>query len=183
MTPDVAVFAKAIGNGYPIAAVIGCRKVMEAAQRTFVSSTYWTERVGPVAALATLAKFAALDGPAKLIAAGRRVQTVWRDAADESGLAVTVGHEDMPPMSHLTFEHPQAQAIRTLYTQLMLDQGYLDNGTFYATTSHTQDLLDRYEHAVRDAFRCVAMAIEHDTVLAHLRGPIAHTGFARLTSD
>jgi len=54
--PDVAVFAKAIGNGHPMAAIIGRRRVMDAAQNSFISSTYWTEGVGPAAALATIRK-------------------------------------------------------------------------------------------------------------------------------
>ena len=55
--PDIAVFAKAMGNGFPMAAIIGNCNVMEAAQDTFISSTYWTERTGPVAALATIRKY------------------------------------------------------------------------------------------------------------------------------
>ena len=54
--PDMAMFGKALGNGYPIAAIIGKSQVMEAAQKSFISSTYWTERVGPAAAIATIKK-------------------------------------------------------------------------------------------------------------------------------
>ena len=53
--PDIAVFGKTLGNGYAITAVIGQKSVMDAAQSTFISSTFWTERIGPTAALATLA--------------------------------------------------------------------------------------------------------------------------------
>ena len=49
--PDMAMFGKALGNGYGITATIGKREVMEAAQTTFISSTFWTERIGPTAAL------------------------------------------------------------------------------------------------------------------------------------
>ena len=55
--PDIAVFAKAMSNGYAMAAVIGTEPVMQAAQSTFISSTNWTERIGPVAALATIRKY------------------------------------------------------------------------------------------------------------------------------
>ena len=51
--PDIAVFSKSIGNGFAIGAIVGRAEVMEAAQGTFLSSTYWTERVGPSATLAT----------------------------------------------------------------------------------------------------------------------------------
>lgn len=181
--PDLAVFAKGIGNGFPIGAVIGTADVMEAAQTTFISSTYWTERVGPVAALATLHKFADIDGSQRLIDAGRRVQAIWRDAGEATGLAVEVTHPDMPPFSHLGFDHPQAQAVRTLFCQLMLERGYLDNGNFYATCAHTAEILDRYAEVVRDAFGRVYDAVRAKRVAEELKGPVAHTGFARLTSS
>ena len=57
INPDIAVFAKSMANGYPMAAIVGVGPVMEAAQSTFISSTNWTERVGTVAALATIRKF------------------------------------------------------------------------------------------------------------------------------
>ena len=52
--PDMAIFGKALGNGYAINSVIGKRSIMNACQNTFVSSTFWTERIGPTAALKTL---------------------------------------------------------------------------------------------------------------------------------
>ena len=48
------VYGKTLGNGYAINAVLGKRQVMEAAQSTFISSTFWTEAIGTAAALATL---------------------------------------------------------------------------------------------------------------------------------
>jgi glutamate-1-semialdehyde 2,1-aminomutase len=181
--PDMAVFAKGIGNGFPIGAVIGTADIMEAAQTTFISSTYWTERIGPVAALTTLRRFADIDGPQLLVDAGRRVQSIWRDVGEAAGLAVEVGHPDMPPFSHLAFSHAQPQAVRTLYCQLMLERGYLDNGNFYATCAHTNQILDRYAEAVRDAFGHIYDAVRAERVAEELKGPVAHTGFARLTSS
>jgi len=56
LNPDIAVFAKGLSNGYPMAAVIGKGSVMSAAQESFISSTYWTEKIGPAAAIATIKK-------------------------------------------------------------------------------------------------------------------------------
>jgi glutamate-1-semialdehyde 2,1-aminomutase len=64
----------------------------------------------------------------------------------------------------------------------MFDRGYLDNGHFYATAQHTSDLLDEYDHHVRPALEQVAAAVNSGTVEASLRGPIAHSGFGRLTA-
>ena len=180
--PDMAVFAKAIGNGFPIGAVIGTTDVMEAAQTTFISSTYWTERIGPTAALATLRKFARMDGSRRLVDAGRRVQAIWRDAGEAAGLQVRVEHPDMPPFSHLEFDCAEPQAVRTLYCQLMLERGYLDNGNFYATCAHTPETLARYAEVVQDVFARLSEAVRRNCVMDELHGPVAHTGFVRLTS-
>ncbi len=77
MKPDIAVFAKAMSNGFPMAAIIGRENVMQAAQDTFISSTYWTEGVGPVAALATIAKYERCTVPDHLVRTGNAIQKGW----------------------------------------------------------------------------------------------------------
>ena len=179
--PDIAVFAKGLGNGFPIAAVIGTREAMEAAQSTFISSTYWTERIGPTAALATIARHQESGAADKMIHAGRRVQSLWRSTAEAAGLAIDVGHPDMPPLSHFSFQEEQAREIRTLYCQLMLRRGILDNAAFYATSAHTDEILDDYEIALQEAFDELARIIRRGEVIESLDGPVGHSGFARLT--
>ena len=180
--PDIAVFAKSIGNGFPIACVIGTADAMDAAQSTFISSTNWTERIGPVAALATLEKHRRMRAFERLIDAGERVQAIWSEQAAAAGLDVDVGPIDMPPLSSLDFRYENSPAVRTLFCQCMLDRSYLDNGRFYATVEHSAAVLDEYAQQVRGAFDEVAAAVAAGTVEESLRGPVAHTGFARLTA-
>jgi glutamate-1-semialdehyde 2,1-aminomutase len=176
--PDVAVLAKALGNGYPMAAVIGIGPVMDAAQRSFISSTYWTELIGPTAALATLRKHRDLDVGARLAAIGRRVQRGWRAAADETGLDVRIS--GIPPLSHLSFlAAPQPAA--TLFTQSMLDRGFLAGKAFYASFAHTDGMIGDYLAAVRESFEIIASAVAEASIESRLRGPVAQSGFARLT--
>ena len=122
LKPDIAVFAKAISNGYPMAAIIGRRAVMEAAQNTFISSTYWTERIGPAAALATIRKHKEHDVASHLNRMGKMVQTGWRQAAEATELSVEVG--GIYPLSHFGIQHEQSQAAHTLFTQIMLEKGF-----------------------------------------------------------
>ena len=108
--PDIAVFAKAIANGFPMAAIVGRHAVMDAAQETFVSSTAWTERVGPVAALATLKKHREHNVARHLMRIGTRVQQGWSDAAVATDLPVQVS--GMAPLGHFAFEVPaEAQEV------------------------------------------------------------------------
>lgn len=177
--PDIAVFAKAISNGYPMAAILGTADVMEAAQETFVSSTYWTERIGPAAALATIEKHQRCEVPQHLERIGARVQAGWRDIARTVELPVEVS--GMPALGHFAIRTENAQAARTLFTQLMLDRGFLASNAFYAMYAHQDYHVDPYLAAVEDVFGILARAIGRNEVASQLRGPVAHAGFYRLT--
>lgn len=176
--PDMAVFAKAMSNGHPMAAVIGRAAVMEAAQRSFISSTYWTERVGPVAALACIRKYRDLNVSAHQVAVGNKVKALWRDAGQRTGLKVHV--DGLAPLAHLDFVHPDGAAVMTLYTQEMLARGFLASGSFYSTLAHDDLALLRHAEAVEEVFAVLAKAIAEDRVRALLKGPVKHTGFQRL---
>jgi glutamate-1-semialdehyde 2,1-aminomutase len=175
--PDVAVFAKGISNGYPMAAILGRRAVMEAAQDTFVSSTYWTESIGPVAALATLAKHRGADVPRHLIEVGERLRAGWARAAGEAGLDVRF--DGIPPLAGFSIQHPRALALTTLFTQEMLRRGFLASTHVYAMLAHDEQAVDRYLGAVDEVFRIVAAAREAAPA-SYLDGPIKHPGFQRL---
>ncbi len=178
LEPDIAVFAKAISNGYPMGAIIGKRDVMQSAQSTFISSTYWTDRIGPAAALATIAKHRRCNVPEHLHRIGMMVRDGWRVAAQRAGLPIQIG--GLVPMSSFTIDHPQAQAASTLFTQIMLQKGYLATRTFDTTFAHDDEIVEEYLQAAEGAFETMARALEKGNVADLLEGPVAHTGFARL---
>ncbi|MCX6623789.1 MAG: aminotransferase class III-fold pyridoxal phosphate-dependent enzyme, partial [Acidobacteria bacterium] len=179
VTPDIAVFAKGISNGYPMAAIIGIADVMQAAQDSFISSTYWTERIGPVAALATIRKHRRVNAGEHLVAIGERIQQGWKAAGEKTGLPLTVG--GLPPLAHFAFQVPDAQAVRTLFTQKMLDRGFLASQAFYAMYAHQDAHADLYLAAVEAVFGELKDAVGRGVVHQQLRGPVAIAGFARLT--
>lgn len=177
--PDVVVFAKAIANGYPMSAILGHGAVMSACEDTFISSTAWTERIGPVAALATLAKHREQNVPAHLERIGRRVQEGWRKAADRTGVKVQI--EGIAPLGHLTFDYDEGPAVRTLFTQMMLDRGFLATNAFYAMYAHSDADVDGYLDSVEETFGLLAEAVQSGKVKDQLRGPVAQSGFHRLS--
>lgn len=179
VNPDMAVFAKAMGNGYPIAAIIGTRNVMEAAQSTFISSTNWTERIGPVAALATIKKHRKHKAHEHLIRIGTVVQEGWKRIAHEKGVPLHVS--GIAPLSHFTIEGKEGEAARTLFAQLMLEKGFLAHKGFYPTFAHTDAQIASYLDATAEAFTVIGKAMTEGTVGKLLKGPIAHAGFYRLT--
>lgn len=176
--PDIAVFSKALGNGYPVAAVIGKADVMLAAQKTFISSTNWTERIGPTAAIAMIKKHKRVDAGKHLVYLGEQIQSGWKKMADKHGLAIEVG--GMKPMSHFSFEDEQAQAMKAFFIQLMLEQGFLASNLYYAMHAHTEDNVKAYLQAADSAFAEIAHSVEQGDFQKKLRGKPSSVGFKRL---
>jgi glutamate-1-semialdehyde aminotransferase len=177
--PDIAVFAKGISNGFPMAAVVGKRRVMQAAQDTFISSTYWTDRIGPVAALAALRKMKTLNVPKHLQRVGKAVQEGWSKAATKYGLAITV--DGIYPLGYFSFSHSEPLVLKTLFTQEMLKRGFLATTAFYASFAHTGRHVSQYLAAVDRTFAYIADAIASGDPCEYLKTQVCHSGFKRLT--
>ena len=176
--PDISVFSKALGNGYPIAAVIGRAYAMQAAQHTFISSTNWTERIGPTAAIAMIKKHKRLDVGKHLVRLGEQVQSGWKGMADKHGLSIEVG--GMKPMSHFNFIHNKAQSMKAYFIQLMLEQGFLASSDFYAMYAHTGKNVSDYLNAVDSSFAEIGRSIECNDIDKKLIGEPSSVGFKRL---
>jgi glutamate-1-semialdehyde 2,1-aminomutase len=176
--PDIAVYGKALGNGYPISAVVGREHVMDQAQESFVSSTFWTEKVGPTAALATIEKYRSENVNEHLIEIGQSVQKGWKDAVEEHDIPLHISGID--PLPHFTIEHDNGQAAKTLFVQEMLKEGYLATNSLYASYAHTQEMVNDYLEAVDTVFNTIKAALDEERVQQRLNGPVAHTKFERL---
>lgn len=177
--PDIAVFGKALGNGYPISAVIGRKSVMDYAQSTFISSTMWTERVGFVAALATIKKMEENDVTKALVRYGERINEGWRNLAQKHGLNIDIN--GIPPLTHIVFKADDPLAVQTLYTQEMLEKGYLLGSAVYTTYAYSQEIIDRFIADSDSVFGLIKEAIERGDVRKRLKGDVIHSGFKRLT--
>jgi glutamate-1-semialdehyde 2,1-aminomutase len=177
--PDLAVLAKGMSNGYPMAAVIGVEKYMNVAQETFVSSTFWTERIGPAAALATIKKHLQLGLHKLLAERGELVSRIWTRAATDAGVGIKVS--GTPPLPSFSFDHPEAEVLRTWFTQRLLELGYLASPSVYMTYAHTTRLLEDYDQVVTKVFSEIGQLIKKPGNLGqYLKGPVAHSGFSRL---
>jgi glutamate-1-semialdehyde 2,1-aminomutase len=176
--PDVAVFAKAMSNGYPMAAIIGRGAVMDAAESTFISSTYWTDRIGPVAALATIRKHHRDNVAAHLSRIGKAVQDVWSEAATAAGLPINV--YGIYPMSYFGFEGSDAQAMMTFYVQEMLKHGFLASNRFYANFAQQSEHVETFGVAVRGVFQNIAALLPKGPMSVHITGGVSRPGFHRM---
>jgi glutamate-1-semialdehyde 2,1-aminomutase len=176
--PDIAMFGKALGNAYAITAAIGRREVMEAAQRTFISSTFWTERIGPTAALKTLEVMEGLQSWEQITATGKGISARWQALARKYGLSITLN--GLPALTSFSFHGPRALEYKTLITQEMLSKGYLAGTSVYVCTEHTAEIVAGYFEALDPIFLLIRECEEGRDVLSLLKGPVCHSGFRRL---
>ena len=176
--PDIAVFAKALGNGIPISAIIGREAVMQASQTSFISSSYWTEGTGFAAAVAAVKKYQRIDVPKHVGRIGNRMQAGWLDLGKQHGIPVkAAGHTCWSARS---FDHPEAAALMTLFTVRMLKHGFLAGGGFYPMLAHEDRHVDLFIAAADIVFAELALGLKKGDVKDRIGGPVKHTGFARL---
>ena len=178
VNPDMAMFGKALGNGYAITAVIGKREVMEAAQKSFISSTFWTERIGPTAALKTLEVMKREKSWEFISETGLKIRKGWRQLGNKHHLRIVDG--GIPALTGFTIESPKALAYQTLITQEMLGKGYLARNGIYVCTDHTAEKIESYFNALDPVFELISECENGRDVESLLKGPIAHSGFSRL---
>ena len=176
--PDMAMFGKALGNGYAITATIGKRAVMEAAQSTFISSTFWTERIGPTAALKTLEVMEKVRSWEVITKTGKDIRAGWMQLAEKYSLKID--YWGLPALTGYTFQSPNALAYKTLITQEMLAKGYLVGNSVYVCMEHTPKVVSDYFAVLDPLFALIKECEEGLNVMSLLKGPLCHSGFTRL---
>ncbi len=179
VAPDLAAFAKTISNGYAMSAVIGTATTMKGAEQSFISSAYWTEGVGPAAALATITKLKSIDVPKHLHTIGSRVMQGWRDLGQKHNLPVIAGSR--PELATLAFDHPDNLAMLTYMTAHMLRHGFLASANFNGMLAHQTHHVDAYLGALDSVFASMKCHLDSNTLHQNIGGPIRQSGFGRLT--
>jgi glutamate-1-semialdehyde 2,1-aminomutase len=175
--PDIAVFAKSIANGYAMSAVLGTEKVMQAAQASFISSTNWTDRVGPSAAIATIQKYKREKVDEHIIATGSQVKSIWKEAALNNQLKINI--TGLPSLAAFSFMSEFSNELNTLFTIEMLKDGFLGFRQFKPALAHNPEILNSYKNSVNRIFKLISQ----DPQGASLKTPRHHSGFSRLTKE
>ena len=177
ISPDIAVFAKSLANGYAMSAILGSENVMDSAQNTFISSTNWTERIGPTAAIATIKKYIAKDVASHIIKIGSETQSIWQQKSDKYNLEAKIS--GIPTLAALAFPGKNSQIINTFFVIEMLKLGFLGFRQFKPSYAHSFKDLKLYSKAVDLVFEKISKTPPDKM----LKSPLAHSGFFRLTKE
>jgi len=163
VTPDMTVVAKAMSNGYPMGAVVGSRSVMEPAGRMFISSSYWSDNIGLIAAITTIEELKRRDAENQFRIIGEALRTGLNNAFTASGLpGRCIGLHSNPALQFELPDPAQRPKVVTLFVQEMARRGIHCLPTFKATLAHTQTDIDLTARAATAAFKVIRAGIEAD---------------------
>ena len=180
IVPDMVVYGKAMGNGYAISAVVGKKSVMDSSQDTFISSTFWTEKVGFAAALETINQLERRLVPRQINLMGQYISDQWTQIFDE--FKINAHTTEYLPLISFKLEYGERNSqIITFITQEMLKRGYLACASVYLSSCHTRDIIDDYLIEFRKVISKLSEIIESDQISLFLETREKEEGFARLT--
>ena len=140
--PDISIFGKTLGNGYAITSIVGKKEIMEHANNSFISSTFWTERIGPTAGLKTIKVMKEIKSWQIINKVGNKIRKRWRQLFKHYNLKVSIN--GIPSLLNFVFESKDHQAYKTLITQEMLKKNFLTTNTVYPCTKHSDGIIDSY---------------------------------------
>ena len=177
--PDMAIFGKALGNGYAITAVIGKDYIMDSAKKSFMSSTFWTDRIGPVAALKTLEIMEKEKSWKKITYLGNKILLIWKNLSKKHNLELQIS--GLPSLAKFNFKGKYAQMYKTFITQEMLKYNFLAANAVYLSTAHNEKILNKYKQHLDEIFykisQCEKGELNISSILKH---PVSFNSFQRL---
>ena len=176
--PDLMMLGKTLGNGYAISAVIGKKEIMKEAERSFISSTFWTERIGSAAALKALEVMEREESWDQITAMGKVIGQRWLELGNKYQLPIEIG--GIPALVNFTIQVDDWLKYKTLITQEMLKKGYLAANAVYVCTEHSETIVNDYFDQIDPVFSLIAQCENDRNIDDLLNGPICHTGFGRL---
>ena len=181
INPDLVIYGKTIANGIPMGAIIGRKDLMNFTTKTFISSVFWTEKIGPASALAFIKKHKKLKLERKLIKIGKRIKKIWLDAAKKNKLKIEISGID--PLASFKIICPNWPATITYFIQEMLKFNILSTNQCYANYMHNDKSIKLYKEACFKVFYNISKILEKDNIEDYLEGPVKQMGFNRLTGS
>ena len=178
INPDIAIFGKALGNGYAITSIIGNRDIMLPAEETFMSSTFWTERIGPAAAIKTLQIMKKIKSWEKITNTGKTIQKKLKKLAKKYDLKINVA--GLPALTSFNFNSLNNSKYKTLITQEMLKQNFLASNLIYVCTEHNDNVVNEYFFYLEKIFKQIKECEDGRDINKILETPVSYSGFKRL---
>ena len=176
--PDLAIFGKAMGNGYAINAVIGKKKVMKFASQTFISSTFWTERIGPTAALKTLEVMKRIKSWETITSKGKIILKEWNKLSKKYNLQII--YSGIPALARFEIKSKNFIKYKTLITQEFLKENILASNMIYFSVEHSNKVLKMYLEILDKVFKKIEECENGRKIEDFLSNKVSFNSFERV---
>tara|TARA_B100000902_G_C26884600_1_gene704305 strand:- start:58 stop:612 length:555 start_codon:yes stop_codon:yes gene_type:complete len=177
--PDLAIFGKTIANGIPMGAILGKKKIMQYAEKTFLSSAFWTEKTGPATAVEFIKKHKKLNLGKILEKKGEKIKDIWKKAAKKANLDIEI--KGINPLATFKLNTRTDWPITaTYFIQEMLAKKILASDRCYANYSHSDAKLKLYEKACFEVFKKISYFDRKKQIKKQLKNKVKTMDFGRL---
>ena len=149
--PDIAVFGKSLGNGFAISAVLGKKKIMKSSENSFISSTFWSERVGYVAALETLNQMEKTKSWKKISELGIYFRKRLKDLAEKNGIRIEI--KGLLGIPNFSIKNDTNNIYKTFITQEMLKNRFIINNAVYISICHNKKIFEKFFNILDKIFK------------------------------
>ena len=175
INPDMCMYGKALGNGYAITAIVGKKNIMLSSKNSFISSTFWSERIGFAAALKTIKEMRKLKSYDLISKMGRYIKKEWIKLAQKYDLEIEVSGIDALPNFRFKKSH---QLLKTFITHEMLKKNYLCTTNIFVSTAHSKKIVNEYLNNLEKVF--YKISINKKNLKRLYKGKISASTFDRL---
>ena len=178
VVPDLVTFGKAISNGIPMAALVGKKDIMKAFSSSFISSTYWGDRTGPAAAIATIKYMKKFKTGKIIMRKGKDLKKILKEASKKSKLNITIS--GMPSLISYQLDVPDWPMALTFISKQMLKKGFIFNDRIYANLAHKPFIIKKFKNAINDVFIDLSNKISSATLKESLPEGVKTMGFNKV---
>ena len=178
VNPDICMFGKALGNGYAITSIIGTEEIMSNASKSFISSTFWSERIGYVAAIKTLEIMKKTNSWTYVTDFGKKIKNLWLKLGKKYQLPIMIYGLDALPSFVINSDN--FLYYKTYISQEMLKNGFLSSNSVYVSTAHNIKILNRYGFFLDKIFKKIKECEDGNDIKKLLDGPVCETSFKRI---
>ena len=178
VNPDICMFGKALGNGYAITSLIGKGNIMKKSKESFISSTFWSERIGYTAGCKTLEVMEKTKSWEYVTKLGKKIKKEWTRLSKKYELPLQINGIDALP--NFFIKSQNSLEYKTLISQEMLKKKFLSTNSVYVSVAHNKKIMEDYIKILDKIFIIIKECEEGRDIKKLLNGPVCKASFKRL---